>query len=81
GLSVHNGGRPIPASALPTLFDPLVRGTVADSPAHRRPGSIGLGLYIVREVATAHGGTIDVTSTADAGTTFTLCLPRAAPSR
>ena len=40
-----------------------------------RPGSIGLGLYIAREVARSHGGTIDVTSSAEAGTTFTVRLP------
>jgi signal transduction histidine kinase len=38
--------------------------------------SMGLGLYIVREIARGHGGTIDVESSGDAGTTFTLRLPR-----
>jgi anti-sigma regulatory factor (Ser/Thr protein kinase)/transposase-like protein len=75
-LVVHNGGTPIPASVLPTLFDPFVRGTAADSPARRRHGSLGLGLYIAREVVTAHGGTVDVTSSADGGTAFTVRLPR-----
>jgi signal transduction histidine kinase len=75
-LVVHNGGQPIPAEVLPTLFDPLVRGAASESPKARRPGSIGLGLYIAREVATAHGGTIDVKSTAETGTTFTVRLPR-----
>jgi signal transduction histidine kinase len=75
-LSVSNSGTPIPAELLPTIFEPLVRdvGQVAGKP--RRPGSIGLGLYIAREVVTVHGGTIDVKSTEQAGTVFTVKLPR-----
>jgi signal transduction histidine kinase len=41
-----------------------------------RPGSMGLGLYIVREVAIAHGGSAAVSSSVAEGTTFTLRLPR-----
>lgn len=74
-LSVHNEGVPIPAEALPTLFDPLVRHTV-ESALQRAPGSIGLGLYIVREIVNAKGGTIAVASTAQQGTTFTVRIPR-----
>ncbi len=74
-LSVHNGGDPIPPALLPTIFDPLVRAPNADQ--KRRAGSIGLGLYIAREVARAHGGSLDVTSSPNAGTTFTARLPRA----
>ena len=74
-LTVHNGGEPIPADALPTIFDPLVRGP-ASVQERRTPGSIGLGLYIVREIALAHGGTAELTSTAAAGTTATVRLPR-----
>lgn len=74
-LTVHNAGEPIPADVLPTIFDPLVRGPVTIQ-QRRTPGSIGLGLYIVREIATAHGGTADITSTATAGTTATVRLPR-----
>jgi hypothetical protein len=77
-LSVHNHGDPIPSDVLPTLFDPLVRHTTPASSAHRREGSIGLGLYIVREIAAAHGGSVDVTSTADDGTTFLVRIPREA---
>ena len=56
----------------------MVRGAALESPQYRRHGSIGLGLYIAREVVAAHGGTIDVKSSADAGTTFTVRLPRVA---
>jgi signal transduction histidine kinase len=75
-LTVHNTGPPIPPEALPTIFDLLVRGPKAET--RRRPGSIGLGLYIAREIVTAHGGTIDVMSSVEAGTTFTVRLPRRA---
>ena len=70
-LSVHNHGAPIPSELLPSLFEPFQRGL--------RPGaldgSIGLGLYIVRQVAVGHGGEVRVRSTAEEGTTFTLELP------
>jgi signal transduction histidine kinase len=75
-LTFRNGGPPIPPDALPTIFDPLVRGESYDLRKYRRPGSIGLGLYVAREVVTAHGGTIDVTSSATDGTVFTVHLPR-----
>jgi signal transduction histidine kinase len=71
-LSVENQGEPIAPSALARLFDPLRRG------AGRPPeeGSLGLGLFICGEVAKAHGGEINATST-DSGTAFTVRLPRA----
>jgi signal transduction histidine kinase len=76
-IAVRNEGPPIPRNAMATIFDPLVRGDSApESRKHRRPGSIGLGLYIAREVAVAHGGTIGVASSAEAGTVFTVTLPR-----
>ena len=78
-FSVHNEGAPIPSDMLATIFDPLVRRATPESAAHRVPGSIGLGLYIVREIVLAHGGTIDVVSTRQEGTRFTVRLPRAEP--
>jgi signal transduction histidine kinase len=74
-ISIHNHGAPIPREALATLFDPFVRGD--DTEKH--PGGKGLGLYIARAVVTAHRGTIDVTSTPETGTTFTVHLPRRQP--
>lgn len=78
-LVVHNDGPPIPPGELPKIFDPLIRGSSAAKPKANRPGSIGLGLYIAREVARSHHGRIDVTSTEAAGTTFTVRLPRHPP--
>ncbi|MBK8431510.1 MAG: sensor histidine kinase [Chloroflexi bacterium] len=75
-LSVHNEGTPIPPEVLPTLFNPLVRYDTAESALRRVAGSIGLGLYIVREIVNAKGGTIEVTSTAEEGTTVTVRIPR-----
>jgi signal transduction histidine kinase len=72
-LAVRNQGTPIAADVLPTIFDPLVRDT--DVLRKRREGSVGLGLYIAREIVTAHGGTIDVTSSAESGTVFTVRVP------
>lgn len=78
-LRVHNEGEPIPPEMLATIFDPLVR-YVPGSAVGRAPGSIGLGLYIVREIVVAHEGSVDVVSTAQEGTTFTVRLPRAQPA-
>ncbi len=78
-FSVHNEGPPILPEKLATIFDPLMRHTDLESTAQRVPGSIGLGLYIVREIVVAHGGTVEVASTAQEGTTFTVRLPRSHP--
>jgi signal transduction histidine kinase len=78
-LSVHNEGVPIPPDLLPTIFDPLKRHAARESAAERSPGSIGLGLYIVREIVVAKGGTVEVASTAEEGTTFTVRIPRFLP--
>jgi len=80
-LVVRNGGPPIPPEALTTLFDPLIRVSSPDAQERRRHGSIGLGLYIARVVALAHGGDIEVKSSGEAGTVFTVRLPRRRPAR
>ncbi|PTL75683.1 PAS domain S-box protein [Vitiosangium sp. GDMCC 1.1324] len=71
-LEVHNDGPPIPPELLPNLFEPYRRGT---EPSERR-GSLGLGLYISRQIILGHGGTVEVHSTVEDGTTFTVRLPR-----
>ena len=76
-LRVHNDGPAIPQSALKNLFEPMVRQPAQSG--DRNAGGLGLGLYIAREVVTAHGGTIDVTSSEKEGTTFAVQLPRRPP--
>ncbi|SFJ42789.1 sensor histidine kinase [Planctomicrobium piriforme] len=75
-LVVHNGGPPIPPGELTKIFDPLERGSSAEHPKTNRPGSVGLGLYIARAIAESHGGTIQVNSSKEVGTAFTVRLPR-----
>ena len=75
-FSVHNYGPTIDPSLLAQIFEPLKRGTdrqlVSASDA-----SMGLGLYIAREIVNAHGGTIAAVSD-DNETVFTVRLPRLA---
>jgi signal transduction histidine kinase len=76
-LSFHvtNAGPPIPLAHLETIFQPLVQLPKEGEEA-RGSTNVGLGLFIAREIVLAHGGTIEVTSSATAGTTFTVILPR-----
>lgn len=69
-IEVQNFGKPIPEEALPTLFQPMVRGAAGGAAR-----SVGLGLYIVREIAQAHGGEVAVRSAMDERTTFTIRFP------
>jgi PAS domain S-box-containing protein len=71
-LRVHNLGAPIPREVLPGIFEPFRRGTWSAA----KPGNLGLGLYIARQIAIAHGGTLEVTSTERNGTAFVARLPR-----
>lgn len=73
-LTVHNGGSPISEDAISTIFDPLVRS--ANEELGQPSTSLGLGLFIVKEVVNAHGGTIEVSSNETDGTLFTVVLPR-----
>ena len=70
---VHNLGSVIPPEFLPKIFDPFEQGQRNALSGSR---SVGLGLYIVRQIVLAHGGTIKVESTVEKGTCFTVCLPR-----
>lgn len=73
-IDVHNDGTPIPPDDLARLFEPFERGT--DASASGR--SIGLGLYISRQIIEAHAGRIEVRSVEAEGTRFTVWLPRSA---
>ena len=76
-LSVWNAGRAIPEALLEAIFEPWVRVPREGSAALDRPQTnLGLGLFIAREIVAAHGGTIAASSSAAAGTRFTICLPR-----
>jgi signal transduction histidine kinase len=79
-LSVHNLGEPIPERLLGQLFQPFSQGAPKSGGA-RASGSLGLGLYIAARVVQAHGGTLSVRSSREAGTTFTASLPRSPPPR
>jgi signal transduction histidine kinase len=68
-LSVSNGGKPIPGEALKRLFQPFFRADVKPNQQ-----GLGLGLFIVSEIARAHGVSIDVTSTPEE-TCFTFQMP------
>ena len=68
-LKICNKGEPIPPAAMERLFYPFSRGEVRPSQQ-----GLGLGLYIASEIAKAHDGAIDVSSTTDL-TCFTLRMP------
>ncbi len=76
-LVVTNAGEAIDAALMPLLFDPLYSG---GSQAKSGGGSLGLGLYIVREIAAAHGGLVHARSDAG-GTVFTATLPKSSKPR
>ncbi len=75
-VEVHNGGAPIPADLLPHLFEPFRHGPDRGPPT----SGLGLGLFIVQQIALAHGGHVAVRSTQQEGTTFTVRLRRSQPS-
>jgi PAS domain S-box-containing protein len=70
-LEVHNSGPPIPADMRAAIFEPYRRGPAR----HRQTRGLGLGLYITRQIARAHGGDVTVTSSEEEGTTFAVRLP------
>jgi len=71
-MTVHNEGDPIPAEDLPHIFDRFYR---VDKARANDGDSHGLGLAIAYGIAQEHGGSLEVASTAEAGTTFTARLP------
>lgn len=70
-VAVHNAGV-VPAEKRCALFQPFLTGRSREK---SRDG-LGLGLYIVKQIALAHGGDVSVTSDESSGTTFHVSLPR-----
>ncbi|QUQ63726.1 sensor histidine kinase [Kutzneria sp. CA-103260] len=71
-ITVANGGEVIPAAVAPTLFEPFRR--MAGERSAKQGGS-GLGLSIVRAIATAHGGTATARANPDGGLTVEVDIP------
>ena len=74
-LRVVDRGIGIPEEHQSRVFDRFERAV----PAHHF-GGLGLGLYVVRQIAEAHGGRVQVESTPGSGATFTVDLPREPPA-
>jgi len=72
-LSVHNQGSSIPPQTGVMLFQPMRRG---NEHLERGRQGLGLGLFIVKQIVVAHGGAVDLQSSAAEGTTFIVKLPR-----
>jgi signal transduction histidine kinase len=76
-ITIHNTGTPIPRDRLDGIFNPMrPRDKIVEPSAGSPQGSLGLGLYIAQQIVHSHHGFIEVESTAEHGTTFTVCLPR-----
>jgi len=74
-LEVQNEGRAIPEETLASLFNPFRRGA-SESTSSRGSRGLGLGLYIVEQIAAAHGGTVAARSDDQNGTRFVVTFPR-----
>lgn len=79
-VSVHNHGKHIPAEDVATLFSPMKKfmGSAPGGGVDGTTGSLGLGLYIAERIVNAHKGRIEVESSEESGTRFTVHLPRQA---
>jgi signal transduction histidine kinase len=71
-VTVRDHGRGIATEDIRTMFDAYTR---LGHP--QRAAGLGLGLFVAREIVTAHGGEIDATSRVGKGTTMTVRLPLA----
>ncbi len=76
-IMIHNRGTAIPAERLDGIFNPMKLSTTTQKRSTHGPtGNLGLGLYIAERIVHSHGGRIEVESSEERGTTFTVYLPR-----
>jgi signal transduction histidine kinase len=75
-VQVRNFGTVLPQESLQAIFNPLVQLSMEHEQGRRPSTSLGLGLFIAREVTEAHGGKITADSDEHSGTVFTVRLPR-----
>ena len=75
-VAVHNQGDVIPPDELRGIFNPMKRSEAGSAAAGGASGNLGLGLYIADRIVHAHKGRIEVESSEERGTTFTVHLPR-----
>lgn len=75
-IAVTNFGSAISAEGIRTIFSAMVQLPLKGEQPGRPRTSLGLGLFIARETALAHGGSIEVKSNEVEGTTFTVRIPR-----
>jgi len=80
-VTVNNKGPVIPAKKLGSVFDPLVRLAVREDSGDLHETSLGIGMFIAREIVNAHNGSITVESNEGEGTTFRMTVPRRLPPR
>lgn len=74
-FSVHNMGKPISKDVLPFIFNPMGRYSPEASTENGPYASLGLGLFIVEQIVSAHNGSIEVLSTPEDGTEFIVKIP------
>lgn len=72
-ISIEDSGSGIPPEELPFIFERFYR---ADKSRNRNTGGSGIGLAIVKSIVTAHGGTVEASSSINEGSCFTITLPR-----
>jgi signal transduction histidine kinase len=79
-IKVNNHGNAMESKTMAAIFDPLVRMAASDSQDFTERTSLGIGLFISRQIMLAHGGDVTVESNDATGTTFTVNMPRQQPA-